>query len=300
MYSAEILMSTYNGAKVVEKQIVSIMEQKDVDIFLTIRDDGSKDDTLKVIENIARRYKNIRIIKGDNVGWKKSFLELIQLSEEHDYYGFSDQDDIWMPNKVINSIREMEADKYNGVKLTHVNSICTNEDLKPQKEQQVRFSAPRNRKSAIAQEYFQGCSMLWNNIAMQILKKYSPKADLAHDFWVGTVCFYFGKVFYIDTPQFYHIRYENNSSSDGNVDAGRKKRMQMFKNGDTVYMNPAVDLIEGYHDELDNSDFNFLRMVQESKHSFLKRLKLVLDQEFVRESKKSTLLFKLVLLLGRF
>lgn len=301
MRKVEILMSSYNGGQVIERQIRSILEQKDVDIKLTVRDDGSNDDTCTIIEKLSEEYVNrIRLIKGANVGWKKSFLELIFLAGEAEYYGFTDQDDFWLPEKVANSIEIMEQDSFSGIKLAHVNSICTNDKLEVQEEQQKRYALPKNRKAVIAQEYFQGCSMLWNACAMKMIKRYKPKSDLAHDFWVGTVCYYLGKVYYCEKPQFYHIRYENNSSSDGNVSAGRKKRLQMLKSGRTIYMNPANDLIEGYGELLQENDLKFLREAGNAKKSFTNRVKLVCMPGFRRESLKSTLLFKLMLLAGRY
>ena len=301
MKTVEILMSTYNGSKTIERQIISILNQKDVKVHITIRDDGSKDTTCKEIERLIGVYRDsITLIKGVNFGWKKSFIELIKLARKADYYGFSDQDDYWLPEKLIMSIKLMENDKSDGVKLAHVNSLCTNNKLEIQDEQQKRYDKPRNRKAVIAQEYFQGCSMLWNNEAMILLQSYTPKSDVAHDFWVGTVCYYLGTIYYCDTPLFYHIRYDNNSSCDGNVRAGRKKRIDMIKNDGIVYMNPAADLISGYSDSLLKKDLRFLKEVVESKNNVIKRVKLILMPGFRRESIKSTCLFKIMILLGRY
>lgn len=53
MKRIEILMSAYNGDKFIEEQIESIMRQRDVDVHLTIRDDGSSDETVSVIKKNA-------------------------------------------------------------------------------------------------------------------------------------------------------------------------------------------------------------------------------------------------------
>ena len=57
MKRIEILMSAYNGDKFIEKQIESIMRQRDVDLHLTIRDDGSGDETVYVINNAGKVSK---------------------------------------------------------------------------------------------------------------------------------------------------------------------------------------------------------------------------------------------------
>jgi len=297
----EILLSSYNGADTIERQIESIINQKGVNIHITIRDDGSKDATCSVIKKMIEKYgEAITLVYGENVGWKKSFLDLIGLAIPADYYGFADQDDLWFDEKVKSSIERLEKDDFSGIKLVQVNSICTDEYLNICEEQQNRYGVPRNRKAVIAQEYFQGCGMMWNDSAMEVLKKYSPTGDLAHDFWVGNVCFYLGKIYCCDEPLFYHIRYGNNSSSDGNVQKGRMKRVLKIRNNNTIYMNPAEDLIRGYRDDLSYEDCKFLTDICEAKKNFFKRIKYVFSKEFRRESFTSTILFKLIFLLGKY
>ena len=71
-----VIMSTYNGEKFIRKQIDSILFQQNVNIILCIRDDGSKDSTIEIINTYKRYFKNIIISEefcGDNLGPMKSF-----------------------------------------------------------------------------------------------------------------------------------------------------------------------------------------------------------------------------------
>ena len=52
-----VLMSTYNGEKYLREQIDSILTQQDVDVDLLVRDDGSKDDTLKILDEYQSNGK---------------------------------------------------------------------------------------------------------------------------------------------------------------------------------------------------------------------------------------------------
>ena len=91
MKRIEILMSAYNGDKFIEEQIESIMRQRDVDVHLTIRDDGSSDETVSVIKKLQVKYPNaISVHVGENIGYRKSFLRLLDLAVDADYYGFAD------------------------------------------------------------------------------------------------------------------------------------------------------------------------------------------------------------------
>ena len=99
-----VFMSTYNGEKYLEQQIESILHQEHVKVKLFIRDDGSKDNTIKILRKYSK-LSNIHVIYGDNIGYAKSFLKIIENNEYTSYYSFSDQDDIWLPNKLHEAIR---------------------------------------------------------------------------------------------------------------------------------------------------------------------------------------------------
>lgn len=62
----DILLSTYNGEKYIRQQIESIISQTYKDWFLIVRNDGSSDDTLKIIECYTSLYPDKIIIDKDN------------------------------------------------------------------------------------------------------------------------------------------------------------------------------------------------------------------------------------------
>ena len=96
-----ILMSCYNGEKYLRKQIDSILSQSYKDWDLYIRDDGSKDSTLQIIKEYSDNYENIHLYidKCGNVGPKQSFFLMLE-SIDANYYAYSDQDDVWLDNKL--------------------------------------------------------------------------------------------------------------------------------------------------------------------------------------------------------
>ena len=103
-----ILMSTYNGEKYLEEQIDSLLNQTYKNISILIRDDGSKDNTVHIIKEKKKSNDNITLIEGKNVGFIKSFLELINLAEKSDYYAYCDQDDVWMEEKIQRAVEFFE------------------------------------------------------------------------------------------------------------------------------------------------------------------------------------------------
>ena len=77
IHNIAVAMSTYNGELYIKEQINSILQQKNVKVDLFIRDDGSKDKTLEILESYAKKWNNIHIVKGKNLGVGNSFMELL-------------------------------------------------------------------------------------------------------------------------------------------------------------------------------------------------------------------------------
>ncbi len=302
MKKVQVLLSTYNGRDLIRRQVESILNQKDVEVNILIRDDGSKQDTRTALLKIQEDYfDRVRVVFCENIGWKRSFIELLFMAEEYDYYCFSDQDDVWLPEKLIKCIEKIESDSdYHGAKLVHCNSVCTDRNLAVRKEQQYRYPMPGSHKMAIAQEYFQGCGMVWNTEAMRLVKMYKPSEEIAHDYWVGVLCYFFGKIYYIEEPLFYHIRYENNASSDGKLLSGRYKRVKTFFKQKSVYTNPGKDFLTGYSEKLSRQDFVFLKKCADYKKNFKSKLSLIFDLKFKREHFMSTLFFKISILFNKY
>ena len=78
-----VLLSTYNGEKYLEEQLNSLIKQKDVDITIIIRDDGSNDNTIKIIKKYTKKYNFIKFYTGKNKGYAKSFFDLIYNSKNY-------------------------------------------------------------------------------------------------------------------------------------------------------------------------------------------------------------------------
>ena len=99
-----VLMGTYNGARFVRDQLRSIQEQTLSDWTILVRDDGSQDGTLEILLDCAKTDRRIRCVHDSygRLGIVGNFGELMRIAclGAADYVFFSDQDDVWMPNKI--------------------------------------------------------------------------------------------------------------------------------------------------------------------------------------------------------
>lgn len=96
-----VALCTYNGERYIREQILSILDQAMRVDEIVICDDGSKDNTLTEIKEIAITTDvQIRVfLNEESLGVKGNFKKAIELCNG-DYVFLSDQDDYWLPNKV--------------------------------------------------------------------------------------------------------------------------------------------------------------------------------------------------------
>ena len=114
-----ILLAAYNGSDFIEEQLKSIINQKHVDISILISIDKSSDNSLNIINLYQAKYNFINILPyGEKLGSAgQNFFHLINESiiDGFDFIAFSDQDDIWLDDKISNAIELMyvaSADGY--------------------------------------------------------------------------------------------------------------------------------------------------------------------------------------------
>ena len=115
-----ILMATYNGAKYLDEQIQSLIEQKNVQVDILVRDDGSTDNTCQLVEKWIREERNfsIRYIKKENGGKPRAINYGIQYAKGR-FFFIVDSDDFLLPDAVTKMqywCKEIESDpRYIGV-----------------------------------------------------------------------------------------------------------------------------------------------------------------------------------------
>lgn len=105
----DVLLATYNNADYIRKLIASIIAQSSSRFRLIIRDDGSTDDTVRILTEELKAFRNPYVlIKGDPSGSAKAnFARLIELSSAR-YTLFADADDIWDIDKVEYTLNALE------------------------------------------------------------------------------------------------------------------------------------------------------------------------------------------------
>ena len=198
-----ILMSTYNGQQFLAEQIRSIQEQSYTDWTLFIRDDGSSDNTKEILKDFEHQDSRIHLIdndKSDNLGVIKSFHKLVN-HDRADYYFFSDQDDVWLPNKLELSLKEAQNHPADLPLMVYMDLKVVNQDLEIMTESMVK-SQSHHANTELVQELTEntvtgGVAMINHSLA----EMWQETDDiLMHDWYLALLASAFGNLVFIDQP----------------------------------------------------------------------------------------------------
>lgn len=301
MIKIEILLSTYNGEKYLKDQLQSILSQKgNFELDILIRDDGSTDNTKKILEEYKLLYKNIKVIYGCNLGWMKSFNKLIFLSDEADYYAFSDQDDVWMPDKIKKGLEKIENISMSKPVLYGSNVIETNDELLPLKKSKNKVRIKLDFLSVLLCSFTLGCTMIFNDEAKR-LYTYSPKEMkfVGHDWLLATLCASFGILILDENAYIYHRRHGSNESGDLKFKKILLSKISHFKNGKigyTVYQ----ELYNGYKENLTKKEVKILYNFINYKVNLKSKICLLINPKIKKYTFKGTVLLKAAILFNRY
>jgi glycosyltransferase involved in cell wall biosynthesis len=215
-----ILMATYNGEEYVGEQLDSILNQSFKDWTLYVHDDGSKDDTLGVVKQYANQHPNkIIVVDGPSTGGaKKNFFYLMK-EVVADYIMFSDQDDVWLPQKIEKTYEkclELEGGDLDKPVVAFTDLKVVDQDLKVLSEkmssyQMLNMDNTEFNKLMI-QNVVTGCTMMINHACQDMsLRCKDYDQVIMHDWWCALVASYFGKIGYVDQSLILYRQHGDNS-----------------------------------------------------------------------------------------
>jgi rhamnosyltransferase len=223
-----ILMATYNGSKYIEEQLDSIFKQTYTDWHLYISDDMSSDDTVDIIRRYMETEPRIVeiITKPDEHGAFKNFYYLIRhikcdLDVDYDYYFYCDQDDIWLPSKIEETVifaNSLELDNcpmmiYSNIEYIdgYGNSVnCLASDL-------VNIRKGETYNVFFSHKYILGNTIainkkLWSIMNIPLEWTYEYEKGLPHDATTAKYALIYGKVKYFNNILVKYRRHDNNVS----------------------------------------------------------------------------------------
>ena len=199
-----IIMGVYNGEKYIKEQIGSIIAGDCKDWKLFIFDDGSKDNTDNIVKEFIKNYPDkIYFEKNrENFGAAGNFFNGIkrvarELAPEAEYFCFSDQDDVWVEDKLSRSLAKIKEIEGGRPSLVFSDVAITDKNLKVTADSYFKAEKVDNTKIALnyllMENKFIGGTVMVNKALVDAELKAEEKGLLPHkkakmhDWWFGLI-----------------------------------------------------------------------------------------------------------------
>ncbi len=302
-----ILLSTYNGEKYLREQLDSIISQTYKDWELTIRDDGSTDGTLQLLEQYCKKDSRIEIIKGQNVGVIQSFYELVKYKVA-DFYFFCDQDDVWFPEKIDRVAKETR--KYDNTRpILYYNDLrVVDSSLSTIRERMINTVGKTPASGKLIQELLRnsvtGCASAINHVLAELWD--TTDEIIMHDYFLAQIASITGDLVFIDEALQFYRQHESNVWG---ISTGKPQRLRSLLTGEKPvkkfwinwyeHMNQAKKLTryKEYSSEIEWDLLrNFIGINEKNlfgRINFMRKYRL---DKYVSQNKISRLLFTVLLI----
>lgn len=203
-YKVAVILGYHNGAKYIKEQVDSILNQSYKNIDIYIFDDCSTDpfnlnDLNLDLEGLKRTHVFYR---DENLGFAKNFLNALSHFNDHkyDYFAFSDQDDIWESDKIMNAIKSILFYDKNCPILYCARTTAINESNDMVLGVSPEFKGPPSFSNALVQNIGGGNTMVFNDHAYDLISNSNKNFDLvSHDWWSYQVVSGAGGVVHFDS-----------------------------------------------------------------------------------------------------
>jgi glycosyltransferase involved in cell wall biosynthesis len=178
----QVLLATYNGGQYLESFLQSLADQENVEVHLTVSDDGSNDNTLEILQKYQGRFAQFTLLVGPGNGPCQNFMRLISVADG-DYIAFADQDDVWHTAKLWEAYKSIRNLMGPSLYIGSVSKLGKPQNSSPYR---VPLSTIRNRS--------QGCAMFFNRELLEKFKKISPDHIIMHDWAAVLLAQFYGNI----------------------------------------------------------------------------------------------------------
>lgn len=294
-----VLLSTFNGERYLEKQLQSLINQKGVDITIVVRDDGSTDGTIDILNRWQSRGK-LTWYTGENLRPAKSFMNLLMCAPDAEYYAFCDQDDIWLENKLKTAVDALKNIGSQQPALYYCQWQMVDEDLSniPTPKLKVRGTFGES----ILTNPAAGCTQVFNRRLLEIIRSYMPSYISMHDSWVYRVCLAVGAQVVFDKNAYILYRQHQNNVLGGTSSIYKRLRRRLKTSLKDPHQRSrtVTELINGYRDVMPKANYELLLSVANYSQSISNKIKLILNKSLRTENKETNLMFLISILLNKF
>jgi glycosyltransferase involved in cell wall biosynthesis len=210
--NTSVALCTYNGERYIEQQIDSILNQTVKVDEIVICDDGSTDKTIQILEEYSKIVPHIRVFKNEvTLGSVRNFEKAI-LHCVGEYIFLSDQDDVWVGNKVESYLvyfknnPNVNVIASNGYGIDEINNKISLPSVWDIPEMLERNNLEYDYFTLITQykNIATGASMCLKKSFVSEVVPFPVITGYQHDEWMATIASYKGSFAYLKEKYFYY------------------------------------------------------------------------------------------------
>lgn len=296
LYSVTVVLATYNGEKYLKEQLDSLVRQRGVAVNILVRDDGSKDGTLDILDE----YQNRGLLKwytGEHLNVQKGYLDLLKNAPKSEYYAFCDQDDVWDDNKLLYAVTELEELPKDKPSIYYCGQRLVDENLKLLSVHNISIDRSPHTNFLISN--IAGCTAVFNQVLVDAVNSASPEFILMHDSWIFKICLALGGSYFADSSA--HINYRQHGNNVAGLSSGIKGKIRQAKRYiyDFKIQKQCQNLLVCYGDRMIPEYKALTEEVCYYNQSFINWLKLLKNKDFDFKSIGLNSIIKLKIFLNK-
>jgi hypothetical protein len=203
MSTCDVILAVFDGQTYLPEMLDSLLSQTTRDFNVLVRDDGSRDKSLEILESYKPRFDGrLSVITGEPSGSATTNFGILMRETKADYALLADQDDVWKPEKVeltLRSLKEAEAKYGRSTPIYFATDIAVvNKDLELisasyWKWKRLRPSMMSNLSQSLICVPIQGMASGLNRALLDLANPVAEKA-ISHDWWAQLIAAAMGKV----------------------------------------------------------------------------------------------------------
>lgn len=285
-----VLLCTYNGEQYLPQQIDSIISQSYKNWKIYVSDDGSTDNTLKILEEYKNTIGEDRffVFEGPRSGFAKNFLSLINRKEiKADLFAFSDQDDIWLNDKLERSANSL-SNIPESVPALYCSRTLLFGNTRSESEMSPLFKAPPSFKNALVQSLAGGNTMLINRKGRELIGRIDSNLKIVSHDWITylVISGCGGHIIYDPEPTVLYRQHENNLIGGNMSLRDRISRLHKVLSGSFIEWNDSnLLIIKTFKSTLTLQNKETLDSFERARHSpLLKRIALIMKSGVYRQT----------------
>lgn len=224
-----ILVCAYNAQATIQRCLESLLKQSLTDYEIVVVNDGSKDDTAKIVKEMAKQYSQIRLINQENQGVGAARNHALKAAYG-EYVTYVDSDD-WVEANCYDEIMEMTKKGYD---IVCYDAYKFNQGIK------MTFDLVKANEGEITpQTYFTSVPCPWNKVMRKSLftehELSFPEHIIYEDYaTIPNLAKTTDKIYYLKR---YFINYDISNDSITRGNQYKEKAIDIFKASTYLYEN---------------------------------------------------------------